>query len=465
MKQLSVSYPERIRRTPSVYARALGQSLFVWTLSLAALLSPWTNTVARKALFLATPLIFSSWITLLRPAEGFAVWSLGLTILVSQTSYQLDLGRVRTSALELVLVGLLVLLPLARKWGYLPRLPTLPGQRIFVGFALYALSMLSLSFAQGIRPDQALFQFKGFVLYPLMAYVLLAGLTEQRLLRWIALLAIGWYMVVALVGMVQFIQGSHGGAQLFRASGEYAPINVFGVTLTAFSMFALGIALHDERHVIRGAGVLVAVWLFLGAIASVSRSVWIAFVFGLLILFLGRSRRGILLQIAILAAVLLLVLLPNPVTHRVLQLSDSSTQRRFFYLESGWAAWKARPLLGWGWGRAFSYIPGIGLLPTGWIPWYHNDYLNLAVQTGLVGLGLYLAFWVQVVRQAHSWLRRHVGTETGGYVHGSLAALVVLLVAAIFEHVLWRPDIGGLVGWFLGILVVAMCIGSSYSEV
>ena len=453
---MQTEFRNSITSIPSTYARALGQSLLVWAMSLVALLSPWTDTVPRKVLFLATPLVFSTWITLLHPAEGFAVWSLGLTVLVSQTGYQLDLGRFRTSALELVLVGLLVLLPLARKWGRLPRLPALPGQRLFAGFVLYALGALAFSLAQGTRLDLALPQFKGFLLYPLMAYVLLAGLSRHHLLRWISLLAIGWYMVVALVGMLQFIQGSQGGAQLFRASGDYAPINVFGITLTAISLFALGISLHDERHVIRGVGTLVAVWIFLGAIASVSRSVWIAFGFGLLALFLGRSRRGILLQIALLAAVLLLVLLPNPVTHRVLQLSDSSTQRRLFYLESGWQAWRARPLLGWGWGQAFSYIPGIGLLRTGWIPWYHNDYLNLAVQTGLVGLGLYLAFWLQVLRQGHGWLRQHAGTATAGYVHGSLAALVALLVAATFEHVLWRADIAGLVGWLLGILAVAM---------
>jgi hypothetical protein len=32
-------------------------------------------------------------------------------------------------------------------------------------------------------------------------------------------------------------------------------------------------------------------------------------------------------------------------------------------------------------------------------------------------------------------------------------------MAALFEHVLWRPDMAGLVGWLLGMLVASMYLG------
>src|SRR5690606_27791457 len=110
----------------------------------------------------------------------------------------------------------------------------------------------------------------------------------------------------------------------------------------------------------------------------------------------------------------------------LLQVEDSSTQRRTAYLFSGFQAFKARFVTGWGWGRAFTYsglpstqflswseflapaAPGT-LIPTNSLPWYHNDYLNLAVQAGLIGLTLYLAFWHRVFAASRRWLHMHAG--------------------------------------------------------
>jgi hypothetical protein len=55
-------------------------------------------------------------------------------------------------------------------------------------------------------------------------------------------------------------------------------------------------------------------------------------------------------------------------------------------------------------------------------------------------------------------LKRHTASELAGYIQGSQIALVSLLVSAGFEHVFWRPDIAGLIGWFLGIMVAGMAL-------
>ena len=133
---------------------------------------------------------------------------------------------------------------------------------------------------------------------------------------------------------------------------------------------------------------------------------------------------------------------------------------RSFFLTSGLHALKERWLLGWGWGNAYWYLPGVGLFPTGDIPWYHNDYLNLAVQIGIVGVLLYLGYWWQLLGAAQRWLKTHAGASLSGYVRGSQAALVGLLIAAAFEHVLWRPDIAGLVGWLSGLMLAGMYLGA-----
>jgi hypothetical protein len=78
------------------------------------------------------------------------------------------------------------------------------------------------------------------------------------------------------------------------------------------------------------------------------------------------------------------------------------------------------------------------------------------VQVGATGLLLYLGFWGSLVVSAVKWLRKNLDTPSRGFVLGGGAALISLLVSAFFEHVLWRPDVAGIVGWTAGILLVGI---------
>lgn len=444
----------------SVLKPHFGPGLFVWILCILILLTPLADTVERKAILLVPAALFSLWVLLLRPQEGILVWVLALTLLVTQTGYQLDIGRLRTSALEVVLLILLPAIAYLRQVRSIAPGYRLPGARFFKWFILYAFVMLAASVMQGTVVQQALTQAKGFILYPLMAWVFLSADWNIKNLRVLVFLAVALYVVVAGTGIYQFFQYDSGGLRLVQISADYAAINIYGVTMMAMALLVLGISLQQQSKIAISAGTVVSFWLFLGAVASVSRTVWIAFAVGLLALFFA-ERKGRLLLILLLSLclVLLFFYLPNPVTQRILQLSDSSTMKRAHYLESGWRAWLANPIFGWGWGRAYWYVRGVGLIHSHSFPWYHNDYLNLAVQTGVIGLGLYLAFWQRVLSAASDWLVQHKTAITVGYVRGSVAALAGLLTAAAFEHVLWRPDMAGLVGWMLGILLVSMRLG------
>jgi O-antigen ligase len=95
-------------------------------------------------------------------------------------------------------------------------------------------------------------------------------------------------------------------------------------------------------------------------------------------------------------------------------------------------------------------------VPSAFVPWYHNEYLNLAVQVGLPGLILYFGFWVSLILSAIRVLRQFSRAPAAPYVLGSLAALCGLLIGALFDHLLWRPDSGGLVAWMAGILAASM---------
>jgi len=468
MKSAPAAYLSSSSHVDDIDVRGHGALVFLaicWITGGLAVSLPFVESLVVRALLLSTPVIVTLLLTLIDPARGFATWSFSLTFLVTQTGYQADIGPIRTSALELILLALLVLLVWSGRrqtksgaLGYRP-----PGHRLLVVCAAYFVVVFAISLIDHRNLATALPQFKGFLLYPFIAYVLAAGLRDARLLRLSLIFLVGWYMLVAGRGMIEFLQGERNSVseELVRVGGDYATINTYGITVLAICLLVLGWLVDAKDWRVRLAGCLAAGWLFLGAVASVSRTVWVAAAIGVVALLLMRgSRKKYVIAFLVLGALLLLIL-PQEVSGRILQLSDTSAQKRLFYLISGLHAWQARWLTGWGWGSAFWYYPSQGLVPTGFMPWYHNDYVNLGVQTGVIGVGLYLAYWSRVLQAGNRWLKRHARSDMSGYVLGCQAALVGLLVSAGFEHVLWRTDIAGLVGLLLGLLVGSMRLGDA----
>ncbi len=445
----------------------------VWGVAFALLASPLVASMStvEKIIVLAIPAVLSVLVVLLDIEHGMTFWVLGLTLLVTQTGFQLDISTLRTSALELMTILLMVILFFDRT-GLFKRVWALfPGRVPVTLFALFSLLMLFVGVIQGDNLLQALSQLKGFLIYPLMGILLAAGIRSTAMLRWVIGIVLAWYVLVAGWGILQFVQGQNMLAQdyLFRASGEYAPINIYGITLMACALLLAGIVISTRgfRSRVLGSGLMI--WLIIGMLVSVSRSALLGLVIGLIVLFLERkSLRMIIVGLILvgLAAWALSDLLPHEITNRLFQLSDSSTVRREFYLESGWQALLTFWAYGGGWGNGYWYVSNAGLVKSGFMPWYHNDFLNLAVQIGVFGAFLYILFWGRVVQTGWLWLRTYATSqpELVPFARGALAALIGLLVAAVFEHVLWRPDIAGLVGWMLGILIAIITLQKRFAE-
>ena len=464
MQSQSVAYqfPDQSLRSNEIRTGPLVFLSLCWLVSGIGATLPIADSFAAKLALLLPPVFVSLVLVLINPAQGYALWSLGLGFLVTQTGYQLDIGDLRLSALEFVVLALgLVLLWQQRISSYTYRLET-PGRGWLIGFTVYAIVIFISSMIRHVPLPAALLEFKGFVLYPFMGFIVAAGLRERRLIGWSAGMIIVYYMYVAAQGIIQFRYGEQsigwdGG--VYRSSGGYASINTYGVTLSAICLLAVGITLYvkDWRAQLLMAGV--SGLLFLGAVVSVARTVWIACACAILALLIsGKKARYALAIIALGGAMFLM--LPSSVSNRINQFSDSSTLKREYYFNSGVRAWQERWLTGWGWGIAYFYSPLYGKIsaPDG-VAWYHNDYLNLAEQTGVIGVALYSAYWISSLLASRRWLQRYSLGSMAGYVTGGQMALVALLVSAGFEHVLWKADIGGLVGWMSGLMLAAMALG------
>jgi putative inorganic carbon (hco3(-)) transporter len=234
--------------------------------------------------------------------------------------------------------------------------------------------------------------------------------------RWVLFSVLTATTLEAAYGMFQFLTGL--GPAFFaigpfmRAHGHFGQPNPFAGYLGTALPLALALALIWRDPAARWARLL-AIPLALGVLLSFSRGAWLGiFAASLVMLAVAsqRSRRALVPLVAgllLLATLGVLGLLPPAVTERFTVVADYfgpfdvrsvelspenwSVVERMAHWQAGWQMFLDQPLLGLGPGNypvAYEryYLPG-WLEPLGHA---HNYYLNLAAETGLVGLVVFL---------------------------------------------------------------------------
>jgi O-antigen ligase len=244
--------------------------------------------------------------------------------------------------------------------------------------------------------------------------------------RWVLFAVLSAATLEAAYGTFQFLTGR--GPAFFaigpfmRAHGHFGQPNPFAGYLGTALPLALALAVTWRDPGARWAR-LFAIGLTVGVLLSFSRGAWLGMLAaGLVMLALAskRSRRALVPLVAgllLLATLGVLGLLPTVVTERFTVVGDYfgpfdvrsaeltpenwSVVERMAHWQAGWYMFLDQPLLGLGPGNypvAYEryYLPG-WLEPLGHA---HNYYLNLAAETGIVGLVVFLLTLVLAFRAA-----------------------------------------------------------------
>jgi O-antigen ligase len=114
------------------------------------------------------------------------------------------------------------------------------------------------------------------------------------------------------------------------------------------------------------------------------------------------------------------------------------------------------PLLGAGVGQASDLLPKYGCdLGYGHL---HNDILNVAANSGLLGLAAFLWIWITFVRFTRKCDRlSQVDPWSGAMAMAGFGIVISFLVAGLFQCYYTDAE-DGMVLWFLLGLVVTVCI-------
>ncbi len=300
---------------------------------------------------------------------------------------------------------------------------------------------------------------------PWVAAALVLGATAQAIL--------GLYQFIFAVGPEYFVLLG----RFMRAYGSFGQPNPFGGYMGLSLPVALSLAIWAWQEIVRGRAVRWQAWAWAafysvgtalitaGLLASWSRGAWLGAAVGVLVVLVLRSRLA-----AILSGVALLLLLaglllgafspdvvPAPIAQRLADipayfgltdvLSQPVTDENFSVLErvAHWVAaqrmWALAPWLGVGPGNYAQVYPQVRLPQ--WedaLGHAHNIYLNVAAETGLIGLAAYLALMVTALVFVWQQLRAagQIATTDGRWraalMVGVLGVLVHLCVHNLVDN-------------------------------
>ncbi len=402
-------------------------------------------------------------VTLAVPAVGLA--AIGLSIPVG-SFIALPLPLVEPVDL---LVGLVTLAWLAQGVALrrivFRRPPLAVSLMVFVWLAGLSLTQAS-SWREGLPEWLKWLEFAA-------VYLVGCQVLARRSSRWLigALLAAG--SAEALLGVYQFVRQV--GPEAFvlmgrymRAHGTFQQPNPYagylGYLLPVAASLALGTVARwwrkrtVQQAVAAGLYGLVAGLLALGILMSWSRGAWLGAAASALVVVGFRSRRTALLS---LLAVLLLGLLitvigtaalpgsigdrlndlggyftgPDPARTEITDVNFSVLER-LAHWQAGWRMFEAHPWLGVGIGN-YAAAYSAYQLPHWYAPLghAHNVFINFLAETGILGAGAFLAFWLLVPvlawRGAHA---RGVETWASALSIGVLGTWAYITVHSLFDN-------------------------------
>jgi O-antigen ligase len=150
-----------------------------------------------------------------------------------------------------------------------------------------------------------------------------------------------------------------------------------------------------------------------------------------------RRPKGLLLLVP--ALVVIFLLLPGQIRHRVDSigdLSDPTTRDRIAMTRSGLHMIRDHPLFGVGPDmvkRVYPFYRDASAVRA-LVPHLHNNTLQLAAQSGLPAAAAYVALVAVVLAAAIRKLRRETRPERAALLAGALLAVIALTIAGFFEY-------------------------------
>ncbi len=314
--------------------------------------------------------------------------------------------------------------------GRLPAPRRTPLDAPVLLFALVSLAAALLS----DEPVESLRGLKNLLLVAAVYLVAFGVATRTAGRRLFAVLLVSG-TASSLFGVAVFLLG-RGEGTLGRTPGTFSTAMTFGgITLVLSSLFAaVALGAGVEKRT-RAAALFASAASLAALFFSFTRSSWLGMVVALAVV-LAILRRRLLVPFAA-ALVLFAVLLPARYRERVESIWNPSYRtnvQRIELARGGWSIFKEHPVLGVGTrdlaGLYREHMPPGAVHVHGHL---HNVFLQIAAQTGVVGLAAFSYLLVSFFMLVAGNLKPGLPPPERAFAAGSLAALAGFVVNGLFE--------------------------------
>jgi O-antigen ligase len=340
------------------------------------------------------------------------------------------------------------------------------------GVLLFILAGVVCSITS-LNPGESFFELRDFGFLFIIFFVS-NHIRDEKHLKKLLRLLIGITSLTALLGIVQGVMGMR------RVVGPQAITQTFSEIIILVLALAWPITLNHAKGKERVLYLIGGIVLSAALIFTYTRGAWLGLLAALaviLVLSIKRQavppRRDVLLNRQARMPILLIILylavflIPSPVAQRTQSIGDvqdSSNAIRLFM-------WKKSPEIL----RDFP-LTGVGLIDL--LPIYdqyivpevpprlshfrlghfHNNFIQVMVQMGLLGLTAFLFLWYKIILKEFRIFRRiHHSPFTIHYsvLVGSLAAIAAFLVSGLFEYNFGDSEVVMLMYFMIGIAFAA----------
>jgi O-antigen ligase len=278
--------------------------------------------------------------------------------------------------------------------------------------------------------------------------------------------------VAGLYGIFQFFSGVDifkgetltAQGNFFRAIGGYGGFYTYGgnqlfAFAAAFAFFILAGNQKIERYVY----LLFAAIIFLSIVASFTRSAWLAVIFVILLgtLIVNRKKFLYVLGGLILSGAVLFFLIPD-LQSRFISIFDlSQNEGRLTLWLTSWEIFKENIFFGIGHGNFSQYfemfkVPGFYDA----IGHAHNDFINVTVLNGIIGLAAWLAMWIAWFYFAVKAFSKNLWKDADKkIILSAILGISGILVAALFQCFFTDLE-NNIFWWFLGATALQIIVQS-----
>lgn len=329
----------------------------------------------------------------------------------------------------------------------------LKGTLVGIAILCFCLAYV-LAITTSIDLESSFIHLKKFLQFTIFFWVINTVKNEKQRNLLISLIIVAG-VITAFIGLSVYWDGL-AAIEPGWVDGVRSVPATFAGTLMITGLVALGRLLFNkpkEYWILGSLGVIVFCLVY-----SLVRQVWLGYFIGSVFLLFFWDKKYLLLMPLVL--VFLLLLGPDNIKKRILSFSnmkDNSIETRVYTWKGGWEIFKDHPILGCG----FKCVDSIHHQypdPSGWIAHYrgmHSNIFQLLVDTGIVGIGTWLAIWItyfiEVFKRWRVLAREKVQNNAKAVIMGCSAAVLAFLTGGFFETSIYDSEVAMLQYFLLGI--------------